>query len=307
MTVDSSTLLLDGPWRHHFVPANGARFHVAVAGPDDRDAPLVVLLHGLPGLWWSWRHQPPAIAAEGYRVVAMDLRGTGASDKPPIGYDVPGLTRDVAGVVRSLGCERAVVVGHGIGGGDVAWAMPAYQPELTRAVGVLSSPHPLVRRADPRSGLRARAGRRMAAMQIPSLPERAMTHGDLVARMLREWGGPRWPDPAALAVHRRAAQVPFAAHSALEQVRWLYRSRVRPDGRRYALALRDAPAVPVLQVHGGSDGCYPVARAMATGPVARRLGAQYRFEMLAGSGHYLPEEEPARISALLLDWLREQR
>ncbi|NKY07594.1 alpha/beta hydrolase, partial [Cellulomonas hominis] len=114
MTVDSAALLLDGPWRHHFVPANGARFHVAVAGPDDRDAPLVVLLHGLPGLWWSWRHQLPAVAADGYRVVAMDLRGTGGSDKPPIGYDVPTLTRDVAGVVRSLGCDRAVVVGHGV-------------------------------------------------------------------------------------------------------------------------------------------------------------------------------------------------
>ncbi|HEY0186338.1 MAG TPA: alpha/beta hydrolase [Cellulomonas sp.] len=305
MTVDSSALLLDGPWRHHFVAANGARFHVAVAGPDDRDAPLVVLLHGLPGLWWSWRHQLPALAEEGYRVVAMDLRGTGGSDKPPIGYDVPMLTRDVAGVVRSLGCEHAVVVGHGIGGGDVAWAMPAYHPDLTRAVAALGAPHPLVRRADPRSGLRARAAQRMAEFQVPYVPERSLTRGDLVAKLLREWGGSRWPDPAALAVHRRAAQVPFAAHSAMEQVRWLYRSGVRADGRRYAADLREAGPVPVLQVHGGADGCYSVVRAMATGPVARRLGSQYRFEMMAGAGHFLPEEEPVRVTGLLLDWLRE--
>jgi pimeloyl-ACP methyl ester carboxylesterase len=305
MTVDSAALLLDGPWRHHFVPANGARFHVAVAGPDDRDAPLVVLLHGLPELWWAWRHQLPAIAEDGYRVVAMDLRGTGGSDKPPIGYDIPTLTRDVAGVVRSLGTDRAVVVGHGVGGGDVAWAMPAYHPGLTRGVAVLSSPHPLLRRADPRSGLRARAARRMAAVQVPYLPERSMTHGDLVAKLLREWGGPRWPDPAALALYRRAVQVPFAAHSALEQVRWLYRSGARADGRRHAIALRAAAPVPTLQVHGGSDGCYSVSRAMADGSVARRLGPQYRFEMLSGAGHYLPEEEPARISALLRDWLGE--
>jgi len=305
MTVDSSALLLDGPWRHHFVPANGARFHVAVAGPDDRDAPLVVLLHGLPELWWAWRHQLPALAETGYRVVAMDLRGTGGSDKPPIGYDVPTLTRDVAGVVRSLGCDRAVVIGHGVGGGDVAWAMPAYHPELTRAVAALSSPHPLVRRADPRSGLRAHAARHMAAIQVPYLPERAMTRGDLVAKLLREWGGPSWPDPTALAVYRRAVRVPFAAHSALEQVRWLYRSGPRTDGRRYTQALRAAAAVPTLQVHGGSDGCYPVSRAVVDGPVGRQLGAQYRFEMLSGAGHYLPEEEPERVSALLVDWLRE--
>jgi pimeloyl-ACP methyl ester carboxylesterase len=183
--------------------------------------------------------------------------------------------------------------------------MPAYHPELTRGVAVLSSPHPLLRRADPRSGLRARAARRMASVQVPYLPERSMTHGDLVAKLLREWGGPRWPDPAALALYRRAAQVPFAAHSALEQVRWLYRSGARADGRRHAIALRAAPAVPTLQVHGGSDGCYSVSRAMADGSVARLLGAQYRFEMLSGAGHYLPEEEPARISALLRDWLGE--
>ena len=111
MNVDASTLLIDGPWRHQFVPANGARFHVAIAGPDDNDAPLVVLLHGMPEFWWAWRHQLPALAAAGYRVAAMDLRGTGASDKPPHGYDVPTLARDVAGLVRSLGADRAVVVG----------------------------------------------------------------------------------------------------------------------------------------------------------------------------------------------------
>lgn len=303
MTVDSSALLLDGPWRHHFVPANGARFHVAVAGPDDRDAPLVVLLHGLPELWWAWRHQLPALAATGYRVVALDLRGTGGSDKPPIGYDVPTLTRDVAGVVRSLGHDRAVVVGHGVGGGDVAWAMPAFHPGLTRAVAVLSSPHPLLRRDDPRSGLRPRSARRMASFQLPYLPERSLTRGDLVARLLREWGGPRWPEPAALAVYRRAAQVPFAAHSAMEQVRWLYRSGPRADGHRYATALRQADAVPTLQVHGGADGCYPVTRAVADGAVGRHLGSGYRFEMLSGAGHYLAEEEPDRVSALLVDWL----
>lgn len=303
MTVDSSALLLDGPWRHRFVPANGGRFHVATAGPDDRDAPLVLLLHGVPELWWAWRHQIPALADAGYRVAAMDLRGAGASDKPPTGYDVPTLTRDVAGVVRSLGRDRAVVVGHGVGGGDVAWAMPAYHPGLTRAVAVLSSPHPLQRRADPRSGLRARSTWQMAAVQVPSLPERAMVHGDLVARLLREWGGSRWPDPTAQALYRRAAQVPFAAHCTLEQMRWLYRSGLRADGRRHAAALRTAVAVPTLQLHGGSDGCYPVSRAVAVGPAAARLGAGYRFEMLGAAGHFLPEEAPDRVSHLLLDWL----
>lgn len=303
MTVDSSALLLDGPWRHQFVPANGGRFHVATAGPEDRDAPLVLLLHGLPELWWAWRHQIPALAEAGYRVAAMDLRGIGGSDKPPIGYDMPTLTQDVAGVIRSLGCERAVIVGQGVGGGDVAWAMPAYHPGIVTGLGVLSSPHPLHRLGDPRRGLRASALRHMAGFQVPMLPERSLTEGDLVAKLLREWGGARWPDPAALAVYRRAAQIPFAAHSAMEQVRWLYRSWFRADGRRYAHALREAPSVPTLQLHGGSDGCYAVSRAVATGRVAGRLGAGYRFEMIGGTGHFLAEEQPERVNTLLLEWL----
>ena len=82
--TDSSAVLVDGPWQHRFVSANGARFHVVEAGSDPA-APLVVLLHGFPEHWWAWRHQLPALAAAGYRAVAMDLRGAGASDKPPQG------------------------------------------------------------------------------------------------------------------------------------------------------------------------------------------------------------------------------
>src|SRR5450830_1343310 len=253
MTVDASTLLIDGPWRHQLVPANGARFHVAIAGPDDNDAPLVVLLHGIPEFWWAWRHQLPVLAAAGYRVAAMDLRGTGASDKPPHGYDVPTLARDVAGLVRSLGADRAVVVGAGTGG-EIAWAMPS---------------------------------------------------SDLVVRLLREWGARGWTTPEIEDMYRQAARVPFAAHSAMERARWLVRSAPRVDGQRYLGALRAAPAVPVLQLHGGEDGCRPAATAAASGRLLTRLGAGYRFELIPDAGHFLAEEAPDRVNALLLSWLRE--
>ncbi|GHS87023.1 alpha/beta hydrolase [Actinomycetota bacterium] len=303
MTVDSSVLLRDGPWRHQHVPANGARFHVAVSGPDDRDVPLVVLLHGFPQFWWAWRHQLGALADAGYRVAAMDLRGTGGSDKPPSGYDVPMLTRDVAGLIRSLGADRAVIVGHGLGGGDVAWAMPAYQPAVTQAIAVLSEPHPLQQRLDLRSALRPGAARHLAYAQLPYLAERSLTRTDLVVRLLREWGGRGYPDPTTAAVYREALQVPFAAHSALEGARWLFRSVPRMDGRRYAAALRTARPLPVLQVHGGADGCRPAATAAPSGRLAARLGPAYRFELLPGVGHFLPEESPERVTRLLTQWL----
>jgi len=302
--VDSSAVLMPGPWRHQFVPANAARFHVALAGPDEREAPLVVLLHGFPQFWWAWRHQIDGLAAAGYRVAAMDLRGTGASDKPPQGYDVPTLTRDVAGLIRSLGADRAVVVGHGLGGA-VAWSMPALHPGVTQAVAALSAPHPLHLHTGMRRSLRPATARHLAFFQLPYLPERALTRSDLVGRLLREWGAPGWLDDDALATYRAAARVPFAAHSAMEQVRWLVRSTPRVDGRRYLAALRTPAQVPTLQLHGDSDRCLPASRAALPAADAAIAGPQHRFELVPRAGHFLPEEAPDRVTAVLTSWLAE--
>ncbi|MCU1432395.1 MAG: alpha/beta hydrolase fold protein [Actinotalea sp.] len=299
--TDSSAVLVDGPWRHLFVAANGARFHVAVQEPDadaGEPAPLVVLLHGFPQMWWAWRHQMPALAAAGYRVAALDLRGAGASDKPPHGYDMPTLARDVAGVIRSLGAQEAVVVGHGVGGA-VAWSMPALQPTVTRAVAALSAPHParMHTAAVARPLLLRTTARRLAFFQLPYFPERRMTRGDLAVRLLSEWGSPGWLPPDVAQAYRAAAQIPFAAHSAMESLRWLVRSTPRVDGQRYLAAIRTPVAVPVLQMHGTGDRCIPLR-------VAREdNGLPYRFERVARAGHFLPEEAPDRVTELLLDWL----
>lgn len=301
-TVDSAALLFDGPWQHRFVTANGARFHVTVAG--DPDAPLVLLLHGVPQFWWAWRHQLPLLAAAGYRVAAMDLRGTGGSDKPPQGYDVPTLAADAAGVIRSLGEADAVVVGSGTGG-DVAWATAAAHPDVVRALGVLGCSHPLDRVAEPRTAPHPAAAALLAFTQLPSLPERAVVEGDLVERMFTQWGGmPGRPDASTVDTYRRALRVPFAAHSQLEQVRWLVRSTPRPDGRRYRALLRAARPLPVLQVHGARDGLRPAAHAALRTPT-QALARPYRYELLRAGGHFLTDQAPEQVGELLVDWLAE--
>ena len=296
--TDSSAVLVDGPWQHRLVPANGSRFHVAEAG-DDPTAPLVVLLHGFPEHWWAWRHQLPALADAGYRAVAMDLRGAGASDKPPQGYDIPTLARDVAGVIRSLGAQDAVIIGHGIGG-TIAWSMPSLQPHVTRAIGAFSSAHPLRLHSSAltRPLLARSSGRRLALFQVPWVPERRLTHGDLTTRILQEWSAPGWPSREVAATYRAAMQIPFAAHSSLEMFRWLFRSTPRVDGQRYLAAVRGPVRVPVLQVHGALDRCLP-ASAVGTA----RHGSPIRFETIPGSGHFLPEEAPEQTTTLTIDWL----
>ncbi|HEV7146735.1 MAG TPA: alpha/beta fold hydrolase, partial [Pedococcus sp.] len=181
MSMDASMALIAGPWEHRFVAANGARFHVAEQG----EGPVVLLLHGFPQFWWAWRHQLQALAEAGYRACAMDLRGYGASDKPPRGYDTRTSATDVAAVLRSLGGSRAVVIGHGWGGW-IAWSMPTLQPTVTRAIASLSMPHPLVfRKASFTHPGQLKANAYLAGLQRPFVPERQMTvHGGYVQRLL---------------------------------------------------------------------------------------------------------------------------
>src|SRR5205809_6004309 len=104
--------------KHHTIRVNGIQMHVAEQG----EGPLVLLCHGFPELWYSWRHQLPALAAAGFHAVAPDQRGYGQTDAPgPIeAYDIFQLTGDIVELVQALGYEQAVIVGHDWGA-PVAW------------------------------------------------------------------------------------------------------------------------------------------------------------------------------------------
>jgi pimeloyl-ACP methyl ester carboxylesterase len=123
---------------HHRVQTNGIGMHVAETG----SGPLVVLLHGFPELWYSWRHQLPALAAAGYRAAAPDLRGyggTGASAADE-GYAPSNMAADVAGLLDALGAETAVLVGHDWGA-NIAWACAELFPERVAGLVALSVPY----------------------------------------------------------------------------------------------------------------------------------------------------------------------
>src|SRR5258705_10620207 len=138
-----AAVYVEGPWSHRAVSANGTRLHVAESG----DGPLVLLLHGFPEFWGTWREQLTTLAHAAYRPVAPGLRGYGGSDKPPRGYDLVTAASDAAGLIRPLGEANAVVVGHGWGG-MIARTMAAYFPEGIRGPAVvLAGPSPRARAA----------------------------------------------------------------------------------------------------------------------------------------------------------------
>jgi pimeloyl-ACP methyl ester carboxylesterase len=297
---DSSVLLVDGPWTHRAVAANGARFHVAELG----NGPLVLLLHGFPEFWWAWRDQLTALSDAGYRAVAMDLRGYGASDKPPRGYDPFTLTADVIGVIKSLGEANAVVVGHDWGG-FLGWSVAALAPKVVRRLAIVSMPHPRrLRNALIGDRRQITASSYVASFQRPWVPERLLVRDDglAVEQLLRSWAGPGWPDEESSWRYRDAMRVPGTAHCSLEFYRWAVRSIPRPDGLRFAKQMKAPIRVPTLQLHGGLDRSMLPHVAQGSG---QYVEAPYRWRLMEGVGHFPHEEAPDTFNAELLGWLAD--
>ncbi len=292
---------IPGPWQHRYVAANGARFHVAECGPAD--GPLVLLLHGFPEFWWTWRHLLPVLADAGHRTVAMDLRGYGGSDKTPRGYDPVTLAGDVSGVVKALGSRSAVLVGHGWGG-YVGWATAVLHAREVSALCSVSAPHPLTMLRSLRPGNGVGALRHVLAMQVPMAPERRLADpsSGFLGDHLRGWSGSgsSFPTEDEVSTYQRAIGLWPSSHCALEYHRWLFRSRLRADGRAFRHRMRTPVEQAVLTVTGTEDRALPVdvvhrSRARVTGA--------FDSSVLPGVGHFPHEEDPHAFTDVLLPWL----
>jgi pimeloyl-ACP methyl ester carboxylesterase len=310
---DPSVTRIDGPWRHLDVHANGIRFHVVDAAPPDQHAtlpptarPLVMLLHGFGSFWWSWRHQLRGIA--GPRVIAVDLRGYGGSDKPPRGYDGWTLAGDAAGLIRALGHSSATLVGHA-DGGLVCWATSVLHPRVVRAIALISSPHPAALR---RSALARRDQGRallpsLLRYQVPIWPEHLLTrnNADEIEHLVRSRASAKWiaseDFSETICYLRQAIQIPSAAHSALEYQRWAVRSQLRDEGRRFMKAMTRQPGIPLLHLRGDVDP-YVLAD-----PVERtqRYAPHGRYVSVAGAGHFSHEEAPEEVNRHLIRFLEQ--
>lgn len=287
-----------GPWTHRLVSANGAQFHLAEAGAG----PLVLMLHGFPQYWWTWRGYLPALAEAGYRVAAMDLRGYAGSDHSPRGYDPITLSNDVLGVIACLGEQSAVIVGHGWGG-HIGWTS-ARRSRSVRGLVALSAPHPVRLREAARTQQQLNAWRYALRYQWPWLPERDFADHDAirVAEVLRDWSvRQEWLTPHVREHFRAAFLEANTAHCAMEYHRWAWRSYVRADGRRFNTLMGAEPIrQPVLHLHGRQD---PTVLSATTTGSELHVAGDYRAEAIDGCGHFPHEERPDVVLPLLLEWL----
>lgn len=302
---------------HRVVETNGIRLHCAVDGAG----PLVVFLHGFPECWYSWRHQLAALAPH-FRVMAPDLRGYNESDKPAgvDAYAMPELVADVAGLIAAEGRSEAVIVAHDWGGG-VAWSFAMEHPELTKRLVVMNCPHLAIfqqrLRDDPRQLAKSWY---MFFFQIPWVPETllGLGHAWPIANAIRRATVQRGAlGDEDLRVLREAASRPGALRSAINYYRAVFRSDEALAGmpsvlRRFLYGDRPVPparerledwpkiTAPTMLIWGEQDVALRKELTYGMDPL---FTSPPRIEYVPDSGHFVQQEKPELVNALLLDFL----
>lgn len=281
--------------REGFLPAGDLRLHVVEAGPED--GPLVVLLHGFPEFWYSWRQQIGPLAEAGYRVLVPDQRGYNQSDKPRRvrDYRLEQLGQDVLHLVEAAGRRTASVVGHDWGA-VVGWWLGSHHPDRLERLALLNVPHPAVMRHHLLTNRKQlRRSWYIFFFQLPWLPERLLGKDgfSFAARSLRDTSRRGTFTDEALDRYREAWSRPGALRSMLHWYRAAFRGALSPYG---------PTRVPVetLLIWGARDTA--LGREMARPSLERCDRGQLAF--VEEATHWVQHEEPERVNALLLRHLR---
>jgi pimeloyl-ACP methyl ester carboxylesterase len=261
---------------------------------------LIVLLHGFPEFWYSWRHQIPFLAEHGYTVVAPDLRGYNDTDKPRKGYDIPTLLRDIEGLIKGLGQQKAVIVGHDWGG-VLAWAFATNYPEMTERLIVMNAPHPAAMMREMRTFKQLRKSWYVFAFQIPWLPEYLLgrNHANEIGRMLRGAAVEKSAFPREeTAKYQEAMSKPGAIKAALSYYRQLFR-RLPFSFRCYEVRI----SAPTLLIWGEQD----IALGIELTTGLERWVKDIQIKRIPDSGHWVQQEQPDKVNLYILEFLQTQR
>jgi pimeloyl-ACP methyl ester carboxylesterase len=279
---------------HRRVKLSEVELHVVEAGAGEK---LVVLLHGFPDFWFTWRAQIPALAKAGYHVVAPDMRGYNTSDKPEgvAAYDVVKLSRDVAELIQAMGAERADVVGHDWGG-VVAWTFAMLHGDRLRRLVVMNAPHPVQYQKLLRRDLgQLRRSWYVFFFQIPAIPERLIRLGDFAAlrnafRGLMVRGRLTEED---LGRYKEAIGQPGALTSMLNYYRAALRRSLRKNPPFQPIT------APVQVIWGQRDHFIKPELADAKSKWCQDV----RVHRVTDANHFVQMDAPDEVNAKLLEFL----
>jgi epoxide hydrolase 4 len=286
---------MSGAIRHERVQADGVGLHVARMG----EGPPVVLLHGFPEDWRSWKHQLPALAAAGFTALAPDLRGYNESDRPAEreAYHLRHLVADVAAIVRATGRGRAHIVGHDWGG-ILAWAFAGAHPDLLDRLVIVNAPHMQIYiEKATRPSLQMLRAWYLLFFRMPRLPEWALSAGDF--RAIRDLFRRQPKQPAfsdeEIQAYVEALSRPGALTAALNWYRANLGSREAID-----LARRARVEAPTLVIWGEHDPALGVELLDGL----ERVAPQVRVHRIPRASHWVQNEVPDEVNQVLIDFLR---
>ena len=270
---------------HGYVDSGAVKIHYAALGP--KTGPLVVMVHGFPDFWYTWRSQMQALSAAGYRAVAMDLRGFNLSGQP-VGveqYDMRLLVGDVVAVIQAQGAGPAILMAHDWGGA-IAWQVSFHVPQMVSKLIIINLPHP--------RGL-ARELAHNAAQQKASEYARTFQQPDSHTKLTAE-GLASWVTDA----EARPKYVEAFKRSSFEGMMNYYRRNYPREPYQDAAGPVVKPQCPVLQIHGLKDW------ALLPGALAGTWEwvDDWTLVTIPEAGHFAQQDAPEKVNRAVLSWLK---
>lgn len=276
--------LAEGIGKHGYAQSGDVKIHYVTAG----EGPLLVMVHGFPDYWYSWRHQMPTLARH-FQVVAIDQRGYNLSDKPEgvENYKIEKLTADVRAVIKSLGREKAVVVGHDWGG-MVAWSFAMEYPDMTDRLIILNLPHPWALQRELANNPEQQKNSQYARnFQMPG------AHKFLNAKGLATW---------VKDADAREKYVAAFERSSFEAMLNYYKANYpRPP---YKEAEGDPPMVkcPTLVIHGLGD-IYLLADGL--NGTWKYVEKDLTIVTVPDAEHFVQHDQPEFVTGTMANWLEK--
>ncbi|MBF2004979.1 alpha/beta fold hydrolase [Chlorogloeopsis fritschii PCC 9212] len=278
-------------WKHDYIITNGVKLHYVTQG----EGPLMLMLHGFPEFWYSWRHQIPEFAKY-FKVVAVDLRGYNDSDKPKeqSAYVMDEFIKDVKGLIKGLGYEKCVLVGHDWGGA-IAWCFTYAHPEMVEKLIVLNIPHPAKFSEGLRTPQQLLKSSYMFLFQLPWLPEVLIQSADYQAIETALKGmavNKSTFTQADIDAYKDAAAKRGALTAMLNYYRNIFQQRLLNPSWGVL-------EVPTLMIWGEKDTALGKELSYGTEAYVRDLQIRY----IPNCSHWVQQEKPELVNEYMREFL----
>jgi pimeloyl-ACP methyl ester carboxylesterase len=283
--------VLEGSWQHAYITTNGVKLHYVTQGEGD----LMLMLHGFPEFWYSWRHQIPEFAKD-YKVVALDLRGYNDSDKPAdkSAYVMDEFILDVEGVIKGLGYDKCILVGHDWGGA-IAWNFAYAHPEMVERLIILNLPHPAKFAEGIRNPQQLLRSSYMFFFQIPWLPEFLIQSSDYqpIETAIKGMAVNKSAfSKEDLEAYKDAAAKRGAMTATLNYYRNIFQQRMTSQDWSVL-------SVPTLMIWGEKDTALGKELTYGTEAYVR----DFQIKYIPDCSHWVQQEKPELVNQYMRDFL----